>query len=107
FASALDDPRRAVHALRRTHWYIWTDLWYQLPETEAYTKWSRVLFLFQGSNWDPASAPVEQRRRLVLERCPDAQEETLDDSDPSPQFHAIECDLASLRASEVSAGRGT
>ena len=107
FASALDDPRRAVHALRRTHWYNWTDLWYQLPETEAYTKWSRVLFLFQGSSWDPASRPVEEHRQRVLERCPGGRAETLDAAYPSPQFYAIECDLASLQVSGVSAGPGT
>lgn len=106
FASVLDDPRRAVHALRRTHWYIWTDLWYQLPETEAYTKWSKVLFLFQANPSDPASAPVERRRQLVLERCPGGRAQTLDDFGRLPQFHAIECDLASLPATGSSAKPG-
>ena len=98
FASVLDDPRRAIHALRRTHWYNWTDLWDQLPETEAYTKWSRVLFLFQGSSWDPASRPMEQHRQRVLDRCSGGGAETLDAAYPSPQFYAIECDLGSLTA---------
>ncbi len=102
--SVLDDPRRAVQVLGRTHWYIWTDLWYQIPE--ANTKWSKVLFLFQTHPSDPASAVVERGRQLVLERCPGAREGTLDESDPSSRFRAIDCDLASLRASEVSAGRG-